>query len=115
MAFEKISNSINELNENLKAFSQSNAEYYKLEFFKQAMKGATVMVKVLVVGVFGLFALIILSIATAIAISEAIGSPSSGFFIVGGFYILLIILYFLIGEKPITKMMLQKFSRSFFN
>lgn len=115
MAFEKISNSINELNENLQAFAQSNAEYYKLEFFKQAMKGATAMVKVLVVGVFGIFALIILSIAVAIAISHSMDNPSSGFFIVGGFYLLLIVLFLIFGEKPLTKMMLRKFSRSFFN
>lgn len=115
MAFDKISRSLNELNENIKAFSQSNAEYYKLEFFKQAMKGATALVKGLIVGTFALFALVILSVAVAIAISEALGEPSSGFFIVGGFYILLIILFLLFAEKPLNKLMLRKISRSFFN
>ena len=115
MAFDKLTNSINELNENLQSFAHSNVEYYKLEFFKQAMKGATSLVRFMVLGAIILLALFLISFAVAIAISEAIGVPSAGYFIVGGFYILLFILVMIFGKEPITKIMLQKFSRIFFN
>jgi ABC-type multidrug transport system fused ATPase/permease subunit len=115
MAFEKLSNSIDELNHNLKAFAHSNAEYYKLKFFKQAMKGAIGLVQGLLMGMFFIFALILLSVAVAILISEALGSPSYGFFIVGGFYFLLFLLILIFGRKPIEKILLVKVSRKFFN
>jgi len=115
MAFEKLSNSIEELNYNLKAFAHSNSEYYKLQFFKQAMKGATGLVYGLLMGVFFIFAIILISVALAIVISEAIGSPSSGYFIVGGFYFLVFLLVLIFGKKPIEKLLLVKVSRKFFN
>lgn len=115
MAFEKLSNSIDELNHNLKAFAHSNAEYYKLEFFKQAMKGATALVKFMVLGGIISIAFVIISVAVAISISEAIGVPSAGYFIVGGFYLLAFFLVFFFGRKPIEKLLLVKFSRIFFN
>ncbi|MFZ0489433.1 MAG: phage holin family protein [Salegentibacter sp.] len=115
MAFEKVTNSINELNENIQAFAQSNAEYYKLQFFKQATKGASALVKFALLGLFGLLAIVILSVALSIWISQEIGVPSSGFFIVGGFYLLLCILVLIFGKKPIDKLLLVKLSRAFFN
>ena len=115
MAFEKLSNSLNELNQNLQAFANTNAEYYKLQFFKQAMSGATSLVLFLILGALLFIGFFILSIAVAIAISEAIGSPSAGYFIVAGFYLVLIILILVFGKKPLEKFMLQKISRKFFN
>ncbi|SKB51194.1 Putative Holin-X, holin superfamily III [Salegentibacter holothuriorum] len=115
MAFEKLANSIEELNYNLKAFAHSNSEYYKLQFFKQAMKGATGLVYGLLLGIFFIFAIILISVALAIVISEAIGSPSSGYFIVGGFYFLVFLLILIFGKKPIEKFLLVKVSRKFFN
>ncbi|WP_081208161.1 phage holin family protein [Salegentibacter sediminis] len=115
MAFEKLSNSLNELNQNLQAFAHTNAEYYKLKFFKQAMSGATSLVRFLILGAITVIAFFLLSFAVAIAISEAIGQPSAGYFIMAGFYIILFILILVFGKKPIEKFMLQKFSKIFFN
>jgi len=114
MAFEKLSNSIDELRYNLKAFAHSNSEYHKLKFFKLAMKGTIGLVQGLLLGIFLIFALILLSVAVAILISEAIGSPSSGYFVVGGFYFLLFLGVLIFGRKPIEKFLLVKVSRKFF-
>lgn len=114
MAFEKLSRSIDELNYNLKAFAHSNAEYYKLKFFKKTMKGAIGLVQGLLLGIFFILALIFVSIAIAIVISEAIGSPSSGYFIVGGFYFLLFLGIVFFAKKPIERFLLVKVSRKFF-
>lgn len=115
MAFEKLTNSINELNDNIQAFAHSNAEYYKLEFFKQTMKGATSLVKFLVLGCVISLAFIFISFAVAIWLGEVLGAPSAGYFIIGGLYLVMFILILIFGRKPIEKFLLVKFSRIFFN
>lgn len=115
MAFEKLSNSINDLNENIQSFAHSNAEYYKLLLFKQSTKSAISLVTFLIVAFALSTAIAFLSFGCAIAIGEALGVPSAGFFIVGAFYILVILLFFLFGRKPLSKIMLRKFSKQFFN
>lgn len=115
MAFEKLSKSIDDLKYNLEAFAHSNAEYYKLELFKKVMKGAIGLVQVILLVFFFIFALILLSVAVAILIGEAVGSLSSGYFIVGGFYVLLFLLVLIFGNKAITKILLVKVSRKIFN
>lgn len=110
MAFEKLSDSIEELKGSIRAYAESNAEYYKLKAFQSGMKGAISLVRILILVVFGSLAVILLSLAVAIAISEALESASLGFFIVGGFYLLVGILLFTVGKKPIRKFMLKKFS-----
>ncbi len=115
MAFEKISNGIHDLNTNVQAFLHSNSEYYKLRAFKQGMRGATSLVRFLIMAFLLSVAGMMLSFALAIVISEAIGVPSSGYFIVGGFYMIILILILVFGKKPIEKLMLRKFSKAFFN
>ncbi|HSI70101.1 MAG TPA: phage holin family protein [Gillisia sp.] len=115
MAFEKLTNSINDLKENIQAFKQSSAEYYKLSLYKGIVKGAISMVNALLMGFLGLFALLFLSIAVAVYLSNILDSPSAGYFIVGGFYLLLLILILVFGRKFIKKTILVKSSRSFFN
>ena len=115
MAFEKLSNSVHDLNHNVQSFLNSNSEYYKLKAFKQGMKGATSLVRFLVMGFLLSTAGIMISFALAIVISEAIGVPSSGYFIVGGFYLIVFVLIFIFGKEPIEKLVLRKFSKAVFN
>lgn len=114
MAFERVSDNLHRLNENIRDFAKSSAEYYKLDFFNKTMKGATAAVKGGLVAFFMLFAILFLSIAVSVALSEWLDAPSSGFFIVGGLYLLtgLFILYF--GSSFINKMMLSTASKKFF-
>lgn len=114
MAFEKLSDSVHELNDNIQAFIHSNAEYYKLRAFKSGMKGAISLVRFLILISLFSIAGVLLSFAVAILISQATGVPSLGYFIVGGFYIILAILLFTVGKKPIEKFMLKKFSKVVF-
>lgn len=115
MAFEKISNGIHDLNTNVQAFLHSNSEYYKLRAFKQGMRGATSLVRFLILAFLLSTAGIMISFALAIVISESIGVPSSGYFIVGGFYLIIFILILIFGKEPIEKLMLRKFSKAVFN
>jgi len=115
MAFENLSDSIHDLNKNIKSYAQSNSEYFKLKAFKQGMQGATALVRFLIMACLLSVAGIMLSFAIAIVISQAIGIPSSGYFIVGGFYIIIFALIFIFGKEPIEKLILKKFSKSVFN
>ena len=111
---DSISDNLHRLNENIKSFAASTAEYYKLDLFNKGMKGATAMVKGLLMGFFFLTAFWLLSLALAIWISDALDSPSSGFFIIGGFYLLLFLLVLFVFGKYIDRFMLVKLSRMYF-
>ena len=111
---DSISDNLHRLNENIKSFAASTAEYYKLDLFNKGMKGATAMVKGLLMGFFFLTAFWILTLALAIWISDALDSPSSGFFIVGSFYLLIFLLILFVFGRYIEKAMLVKFSRMYF-
>lgn len=115
MAFERISDNLRSLNENIRSFAESSAEYYKLDLFNKTMKGATSAVKGAVIAFFFLFALLFLSIAVSVLLSVWIDVPSSGFFIVGGIYLLLGLFIVFFGNSVITKPMLEKASEKFFN
>ena len=115
MAFERISANLERLNKNIQSFSKSSAEYYKLDLFQKAMKGATSLVNALVLGFLFLFFLLFISIAASVWLSNLIGIPSSGFFIVAGFYLLLILVMIFFGSSLVRKKMLVSVSRKVFN
>ena len=115
MAFEKLTDSIRDLKINIQALKYSSTEYYKLNLYKKIVKVTLGVITGVLVGFLGIVALLFLSVAVAIAISNALDSPRAGFFIVAGFYILLIILYFVIGKKYLEKTILTKSSKKVFN
>lgn len=115
MAFEKLTNSINDLNDNVRDLAKSSAEYYKLDLYKKIIKGVISLVNMMLLGFICLIALLFISIALALGISNALGNPSVGFFIVGAFYLLIFAIIWFFGKKRIEKIILIKSSRTFFN
>jgi hypothetical protein len=115
MAFEKLTNSINDLNENFRDLAKSSAEYYKLDLYKKIIKGVISLMNMLLLGFICLIALFFISIALALGIGDALGNPSAGFFIIGGFYLLIFVIIWFFGKKHIEKIILIKSSRNFFN
>ncbi len=114
MAFEKLTNSIQELKDSVRSFAESNVEYYKLSLYKKVVKTATSLVTAVLIGFFVIFFLLFLSIAVAVHISAVLDQPSVGFYIVAGFYLLIIIFILVIGRKLIEKKFLIKSSRKIF-
>lgn len=114
MAFGRISNNFQELKENVKAFAQSSAEYYKLDLFNKSMHGAIAAIKGVAIALFMFFFILFLSVAIALALSNWIDSPSSGFFIVAGIYLLLILFFVFFGSKVLMKAILPGASKKFF-
>ncbi|MFO7721523.1 MAG: phage holin family protein [Gillisia sp.] len=115
MAFEKLTNSIQDLNDNIRALAHSSGEYYKLDLYKKIIRGVIFLVNMMLIGFICLIVLLFLSIAVAITIGEAMGIPSAGYYIVGGFYLLSLIFIWVFGKDYIGKIILIKSSRTFFN
>jgi len=115
MAFEKLTNSINDLNDNIRDLAKSSAEYYKLDLYKKIIKGVISLVNMMLLGFICLIALLFISIALALLISRELGIPSAGFFIIGALYLLIFVLIWFFGKKHIEKIILIKSSRTFFN
>jgi len=115
MAFEKLTNSINDLNVNIRALSYSTSEYYKLNLYKKIIRGVIFLVNMMLIGFVCLIALLFLSIAIALSIGDALNDPSVGFYIVGAFYVLIFIFIWIFGKKYIRKIILIKSSRTLFN
>ena len=115
MAFERISENLKQLNENIRSFAESSAEYYKLDLFSKTMKGATSAIKYAAIAFFLVFFILFISIAASVLISNWLDVPSSGFFIVAGFYLLLVLFLVFFGSSLITKALLPSTSRKVFN
>jgi hypothetical protein len=115
MVFEKLTNSVKELNENIRALSYSTSEYYKLNLYKKIIRGAIFLVNMLLIGFVCLIGILFLSIAIAMSIGNALNNPSVGFYIVGSFYVLISGFIWIFGKKYIQKIILIKSSKTFFN
>ncbi|MFD2698140.1 phage holin family protein [Mesonia sediminis] len=115
MGVNHLSDHINELNENIKNYIESQIAYYKLDIFKKMSRTSAMLVKLLVVGGIGLLFLSFFSVAIAILIGESIGALSLGYFIVAAFYALVVLYFLTLGKNFFDKLILQKLSKEFFN
>lgn len=110
MAFEGLSDNIHKVTNKVEDYGLSTAEYFKLRLFKSAMKAGISLVNLLVFGSLFLFVLLFLSIGAAFWLGTFFEHGYVGFFIMGGFYGIFVILMFIFGRDIIRKNMLFKFS-----
>ena len=115
MAFEELKENTEAIQENAKAFIETNLAYYKLLGFKVAMKSTTLILKFFLIAVFLMIFLLFISVAGAIAIGNLFDSNALGFLIVSGIYLILALILFFIKDKIIEGPILEKFSEIFFN
>lgn len=115
MAFEEIKENAEDLQEQAKAFLESNVSYYKLWLFKVAMKSTTMLLKIFLLSIVLVMVILFLSIAGALAIGYALDNFAYGFLIIGGFYAIIGIFVYRIKDKIVEGPILEKFSEFFFN
>lgn len=115
MAFTKLTDHIDQVNENIQAYVDSMLEYYKLDLFKKVTQGSSKLVKLLAFGSMFLFFLGFISLGLAFLIGNCLGHLSYGFFIVGGIYLIAFILFFIFGSNMVDNLILKKFSKTIFN
>lgn len=115
MAFEELKENTAAIQENAKAYIESNLAYYKLWGFKVAMKSTTLMLKFFLIAMCLMIVLLFISIAGAMALGNLFNSFPLGFLIVAGIYLVLALLLFLVKDKIVEGPILEKFSEIFFN
>nr|WP_294773561.1 competence protein [uncultured Flavobacterium sp.] len=115
MPFEEIKESVEDIQENAKAYLESSIAYYKLWGFKVAMKSTTLIVKFLLIAFCLTIVLLFVSIAGALALGQWFNSYPLGFLAVAGIYSILAVLLSLVKDKIVEGPILEKFSEIFFN
>jgi ABC-type multidrug transport system fused ATPase/permease subunit len=115
MAFEELKENTQAIQENAKAFIETNIAYYKLWGFKVAMKSTTLILKFFLITMCLMIVLLFISIAGAMALGQLFDSYPLGFLAVAGIYLVLALLLFLVKDKIVEGPILEKFSEIFFN
>lgn len=115
MAFEELKENTEDIQEQIQVYIQSNVAYYKLWGFKVAMKSITMILKFTLIFLCFSMVLLFCSIAGAMAIGKYLDNYPLGFLIIGGIYLLITSLLFLIKDKIVEGPILEKFSEIFFN
>lgn len=115
MAFDKIKENTENIQDQVQAYFESTTSYLKLWGFKVAMKSTTMILKFALILLCFSMVLLFGSVAAALAIGSYYGSYAIGFLIVCGFYLVATLLLSLIKNKVIEGPILEKFSEIFFN
>jgi hypothetical protein len=115
MAFDKLKENTENIQDQAQAYFESTASYYKLWGFKVAMKSTTMILKFTLILLCICMVLLFGSVAAALAIGCYYDSYATGFLIVGGFYFIATLLIAMIKDKVIEGPILEKFSEIFFN
>ena len=115
MAFEELKEHTEDIQKQAQAYIENSVAYYKLWGFKVAMRSTTMMLKFALIAIALMMVLLFCSVAGAFAIGKALDSYALGFLSVGGIYLVITGLLFLIKDKVVEGPILEKFSEIFFN
>ncbi len=114
MAFEEFKQDLIGAEADMRSYMENSDEYLKLKVFKVVMHYVTGISQVLLIGIGLVFALLFLSFAASLALSEALDSYVVGFIIIGSFYALVGILLYIFRER-LNAPILKKFSKYYFD
>ncbi len=114
MAFQELKQDLIEVEADMRSYMDSSDEYLKLKIFKVLMRSLTSSVQFLLIGIGLVFALLFISFAASLALSETLDSYYGGFLIVAAFYTLIGILLYVFREK-LNAPILKKFSKHYFD
>jgi hypothetical protein len=115
MAFDKIKESSEDIQNQAQAYFETSVSYYKLWGFKVAMKSTTMILKFALILLCFSMVLLFGSVAAALSIGNYFDSYAIGFLSVAGLYLIVTLLLFLIKDKVVEGPILKKFSEIFFN
>ena len=105
---------VKEVNDNAKKYVDSSIEYYKLDLFKKVMRAITILAFSALLGAIAFMAILIITFAVARDLGRWVGEIITGYYIMGGIYIVLLVLVYVFLKKPIEKVLIRKFSDIFF-
>lgn len=115
MAFDKIKENSEDIQNQAQAYFEKSVSYYKLWGFKVAMKSTTMILKFTLILLCFSMVLLFVSVALALFIGNYFNNYAIGFISVAGMYLIATLLLFLVKDKVIEGPILEKFSEIFFN
>ncbi len=90
------------------------ADYFRLDMAERIAKVSSLLLVMLVIGALGLIALLMLSLGAAFFLGRLWGSYMPAFLCVGGFYVLLAVVFWVFRERWLTNPLLTSIIRAFF-
>ena len=112
--FEDINRTTDKASNIGERYVKASHQYLRLKIFQQLTLSLSMAAKVLVIGAFIFGGFVFISIAAAIELSHAVESYALGFLLVGGIYMLLAILVYLLRFK-FNAFIIKKTGRKFFS
>ncbi|MBU2945297.1 hypothetical protein [Zobellia uliginosa] len=114
MAFEALKKDLIDVDTDVRSYIEISEEYYKLRIFKVLTGSVASITQSLCIGAILFLAVFMFSLGVSIAINEAMGDFYSGFLIVGTFYVVIAIMFYLF-RHILHRPLLRNFSKHFFN
>lgn len=104
---------IGDLLERIQDYSKTTIDLIKLKAVDKLAKTVSNVVFVLIMSLLAFFFLLIFNLAISFWLGELLGKTYLGFFVVAGFYVLLILIFILFKKQlikaPITNTIISKF------
>lgn len=113
--FDNITDHVDEISDHVRSYVKSTIEYHKLDFFKKGVKSVVSLARVIIILGILLLLLVFVSTGSAIWIGEELGSTYLGFFIVGAFYLILLLFMLIFGRRILQRLIITSASKNFFN
>ena len=113
MAFEQFKQDLTDIEIDLRSYVVHSNEYVRLKVFKISMRYLISVMQFLLLGAVFLFALLFLSFAASLALSETLDSYYGGFLIVGGCYAVVGVLLYIFRER-LNAPVLKKYAKYYF-
>lgn len=113
MPYRNFGDNLNKIGNKILEFGEYKLEYYKLILYKSVMKMARSIFLAFLFGTILLLIFFFISFGLAHLIGQALGNIAYGYFIMGGFYILILLLTLAFGKKILERYILYKTSEWF--
>lgn|SRR5690554_2181094 len=115
MPYRNFGDNLHKIGDKILEFGEYKLDYYKLLVYKVVMKMARSIFFALLFGAVLLLIFFFISLGLAHLIGDALGNIAFGYLIMGGFYILVLLLTMAFGRKILERRILYKTSEWFIN
>lgn len=113
--FENLTNSADEIKDNIENYLFKKTEYYKLLLFKKTTQYFVSFFRIILLGGLAFLILFFISFAVGYIIGQALENLSFGFLIIAGIYVVLFLFVLAFGRKLVERKVLRSASKVFFN
>jgi polyferredoxin len=111
---KKVKDHFEDLTDDSKAYLKSLLEYYRLDALKKSTKAIATLLRIAIKGSLLLLFFAFVSIGLSFLIGQFVDSVAYGFLIMGGIYLILLIIFAIIA-KPLSESFSLKFIYNIIN